>query len=320
MHMYGYMSFGQLATLLRTQMHRVPASVDLIVGIPRSGMIPAYMLGLYLNRQVTDLQTFIDNGVLKHGQTRVLAVGVQKPHDAQHVLLVDDSIASGGSIVAARDRIEQAGYSGHVTTCAAVTTPSKEHAVDISFASLPLPRLFEWNAFHHACVENACFDLDGVLCVDPTESVNDDGKRYREFVRNAKPLHLPTHRIGHIVSARLEKYRALTEAWLEEHGIRYGQLHLIDLPTKEERTRLRAHAPHKVSIYRKTGAALFFESERSQAHDIANGSGKPVLCIDGMQMILPNSLRVNVAAKKALWRLRQPLGRVKGWVKQQVRA
>jgi uncharacterized HAD superfamily protein/adenine/guanine phosphoribosyltransferase-like PRPP-binding protein len=318
--MYGYLSFGQLATILRTQVHRVPTSVDLIVGIPRSGMIPAYMLGLYVNRQVTDLQTFIDNGVLKHGQTRALAVEVQRPHDAQHVLLVDDSVASGASIEAARRRIEQAGYAGRVTTCAAVTTPSQEQSVDLSFLSMPLPRLFEWNAFHHACVENACFDLDGVLCVDPPESVNDDGEKYREFIRSATPLHLPTHRIGHVVSARLEKYRALTESWLEDHGIRYGQLHLIDLPNQEERRRLGAHAPHKANVYRRTGAALFFESERSQAHDIANGAGKPVLCIDGMEMILPNSLRVNVAAKKALWKLRRPLGRMKGWVKQQVRA
>jgi hypothetical protein len=37
--MYGYLSFSQLATIIRTQLHRVPKSVDLIVGIPRSGCI-----------------------------------------------------------------------------------------------------------------------------------------------------------------------------------------------------------------------------------------------------------------------------------------
>lgn len=34
---------------------------DLIVGIPRSGMIPAYTIGLYLNIDVTDVSSFVKN-------------------------------------------------------------------------------------------------------------------------------------------------------------------------------------------------------------------------------------------------------------------
>lgn len=318
--MFGYVSFAQLSTAIRNQLYLIPGDVDLIVGIPRSGMVPAYQIGLLLNRLVCDIENFIADGAISHGHTRKLGVALQSLRDARHILLVDDSIASGSSMQKALARIQESGYTGRVSTCAAIVTPSQKASVNVSFITLPLPRLFEWNAFHHACVENACFDLDGVLCVDPTAHDNDDGPRYEKFLANAQPLFRPTVRIGHIVSARLEKYRALTEDWLAAHNISYGRLHLVDLPSREERIRLGAHCSHKIRVYRETGASMFYESDRGQAHEIATGSGKPVLCIDDMTMVLPGAAHIGAATKSALWKLRYPLGRVKGWLKQQIRS
>lgn len=317
--MYGYVSFAQLSISIRTQLHRIPADVDLVVGVPRSGMPPAYMIGLFLNRHVTDIETFLADRAIGHGSTRRVGAHINSPLQARHVLLVDDSVATGASMQRAHDRIRAAGFSGRVTSCAAIVAPSQRANVDVSFITMPHPRLFEWNAFHHACVENACFDLDGVLCVDPTSHDNDDGPRYRQFVNSARPLFLPSLRIGHIVSARLEKYRDITEAWLAAHGVEYGALHLLDLPSKEERMRLGAHSSHKIQVYRQTGAALFYESDATQARDIARGSGKPVLCIDDMSMVLPDAANLGAAIKTAAWRLHHPLGRAKGWLKQQLR-
>jgi hypothetical protein len=45
-------------------------SFDLIAGLPRSGMNPAYMSALYLNINCTDLNSFINNTPLKIGGTR----------------------------------------------------------------------------------------------------------------------------------------------------------------------------------------------------------------------------------------------------------
>lgn len=317
--MYGYVSIAQLSAEIRNQLYRISRDVDLIVGIPRSGMIPAYMIGLYLNRMVTDIDTFLANGAASHGQTRKLGAPLERLQDAKHILLVDDSMATGASMEVALNRVRSSSFGGKVSTCAAVVTPSQHQSVDVSFMTVPHPRVFEWNAFHHACVEKACFDMDGVLCVDPTERDNDDGERYELFVKTARPLFQPTLRIGHIVSARLEKYRRLTEEWLDAHGIQYGQLHLVDLPNKEERIRQGAHCSHKIRVYKQTGASLFYESDLGQAHEIARGSGKPVLCVGNMTMVLPDGLQIGATAKTALWRMRAPLGRAKGWLKQQLR-
>jgi uncharacterized HAD superfamily protein len=318
--MFGYVSVAQLSADIRAKLHAVPRDIDLVVGIPRSGMIPAYLIGLYLNRLVVDLETFLANGVAGHGDTRKVAMDIAAPQAARHVLLVDDSLQSGGSLQRSIERIRASPFSGKLTTCVAIVAPVAGSSVDLFFREMPQPRIFEWNAFHHDKVERSCFDLDGILCVDPTREECDDGPRYQQFLRTARPLFKPTQKIGHIVSARLEKHRAPTEEWLAANGISYGALHLIDLPSEAERRRLRAHSVHKAKVYRETDSVLFYESELEQAKDIARLSGRPVLCTADMTLQLPTGLQLTGSWKQAKWRLKTPVGRIKGWLRQRMRA
>jgi uncharacterized HAD superfamily protein/hypoxanthine phosphoribosyltransferase len=312
--MYGFMSIAQLSADIRGQVHRIPGDVDLVVGIPRSGMIPAYLVGLFANKLVVDLETFLSDGVAGHGVTRNVRTKVSRPGDARHILLIDDSLASGRSMRGCVDRIRESAFDGRMTTCAAVVAPCMGGVVDLFFREMPEPRIFEWNAFHHPDVSNSCFDLDGLLCVDPSESQNDDGPLYEEFLRNAQPRFVPEQRIGHIVSARLEKHRGLTEEWLRKHGVVYGSLHLIDLPSKAERERLKPYASHKSRVYRSTSARLFFESEPAQASEIAEQSERPVLCTTDMTLYLPTGLSARARIEAARWQLGLPLGRLKRWL------
>lgn len=315
--MFGYVSIAQLSADIRTKLQHIPRDIELVVGIPRSGMIPAYMIGLFTNRLVVDLETFLTNGQAGHGSTRAVGAKLIEPFAAQHVLLVDDSLRTGESMKRCVERIRTAGFQGKITTCAIIVVPEKGVEVDLFFREMPHPRIFEWNAFHHPQICNSCFDLDGILCVDPTNHENDDGPRYLEFLRTARPLIIPTQKIGHIVSARLEKYRAQTEQWLKDQGIEYGELHLIDLPSAAERQRLGSHASHKARTYRDSNAILFYESDVRQAREIAQLSGKPVLCIEDMTLHLPGGLKMESHIKTAKWHLERPIGRVKGWLRQQ---
>jgi len=315
-HMFGYESVAELSADIRANLDLIPRDIDLVVGIPRSGMIPAYLIGLYINKLVVDLETFLANGSVGHGSMRVVGAAVSEPLAAKHVLIVDDSLTSGASMRRCIERVRASAFAGRMTTCAVIVVPSMGAAVDLFFKEMPQPRIFEWNAFHHPDVKNSCFDLDGILCVDPSARENDDGPRYREFLRTAKPLFIPTQKIGHIVSARLEKYRDLTEEWLVNNGITYGTLHLIELPSQAERVRLGAHSTHKAKIYQKTGSILFYESDRVQAQEIARQSGMPVLCTADMSLCLPTGLQLAYGIKSAKWHLRRPLGRVKGWLRR----
>jgi uncharacterized HAD superfamily protein/orotate phosphoribosyltransferase len=317
--MFGYLSVAQLSAAIRAKLTIIPDDIDLVVGIPRSGMIPAYLIGLFLNRLVVDLETFLNDGPAPGHGARRIGAEIASPLDARHVLLVDDSLASGASMKACIGRIGASRFAGRVTSCAVVVEPSMAARVDLHFVQMPQPRVFEWNAFHHPYVEMSCFDLDGLLCADPTPQENDDGSRYRAFLRSTPPLFRPTRRIGHIVSARLEKYRPETEAWLAAHGIGYGALHLIDLPSRAERMRLGTHHRHKARVFRESGSVLFYESDPDQAQEIARLAGKPVLCVADMDLRLPDGFQVKAHIKNAKWRLRRPLGRFKGQLREKMR-
>ncbi len=307
--MFGFLSFSDLGETILGGINNIPLDIDLVVGIPRSGMIPAYMIGLYRNVSVLDLPSFLADAPASKG-FRPLGTALDTALQARSILLVDDSISTGRALRQAVGKIESIGYAGRVTTCAIVVEHSRRGLVDICFREMPHPRMFEWNAFHNVLVEDACFDMDGILCVDPKPEDNDDGPRYRRFLQTAQVRFRPTHKIGNIVSARLEKYRGLTEQWLADNGISYGGLHLIDLPTAAERVRLKAHCPHKAKVYRESGAAIFFESEGEQAREIARLSSKPVLCTDEMRLYLPG-MSAKSAVKQFRWHFAKPIGRAR---------
>lgn len=315
--MFGYVSVAQLSSDIRTRLYLIPTTADLIVGIPRSGMVPAYLIGLFLNRMVTDLDTFLADGPMGHGNTRDVGVALATPSSAKHILLVDDSVASGSAMKVSLQRIRASAFRGKVTTCAAIVAPSMRGSVDVAFTFLSVPRIFEWNAFHHPCIENACFDLDGVLCEDPPSYLHDAESRYVEFLQSARPRFKSTRRIAHIVSERPERYRQLTQQWLAAHQISFGELHLLQ-GGASERLHPAACSAHKAKVYAATNASLFYESDAIQAQQIAQRAARAVLCVGDMSLRLPQGIPLKAAAKVAAWHLSYPIGWLKAWLKQRL--
>ena len=210
---------------------------------------------------------------------RKMAVKIETELDLS-ILIVDDSINTGAEMRRARSRIESLNTQFKYLYCTIYANdlnnlPSE---VDLCFSSLPQPRLFQWNYRNHIIAENACFDMDGVLCEDPTNEQNDDGKEYLKFISNAKPLFIPQKKISSIVTSRLERYRDQTETWLRKHKVRYGQLIMLNLPSAEERRKQNAHALFKAEIYSSRKEILFVESNWKQAQRIVELSDKPVIC------------------------------------------
>lgn len=147
---------------------------------------------------------------------------------------------------------------------------------------------------HNLLLEKACFDIDGVLCVDPEDWQNDDGEKYIQFINNAPLKLVPSRKIGYIVTSRLEKYRKDTELWLSKNHIEYGDLYMMDLQTAEERRELGNHAKFKANYYKQIKSAIWFvESNDQQAQEIASLTGKAVYCVDTHQYYRENIVRQN---------------------------
>lgn len=281
-----YKDYNDLSVDIRKHISRLQENeFDLIVGLPRSGLTPANMIALYLNIHCTDLNSFISNTELKTGRTRKNKNSTLRfPQDAISILLVDDSIYSGDSLVTDLGLIPLELHS-KIKTCAVYSSAKVRKDVDFYLEYLPQPRVFEWNIFHHPILAVSCLDIDGVLCEDPTKEQNDDGPEYLNFILNAAPLFIPTGKIFALVTSRLEKYRKDTEIWLKKYNVEYEHLIMLDLPNKEERQRLGVHGKHKASFYKKSEAKLFIESEYNQSVEIAKIVGKPVYCVDENKML-----------------------------------
>jgi uncharacterized HAD superfamily protein len=286
---------------------------DCVVGIPRSGMLVANILALKLSLPLADLDGFLEGRMLGLGKRFQHINAEDFLKEPRKVLIVDDSISSGTALRIAKEKVAAANPQHDLTFAAVYVTPKGKELCDLYVEEIPNPRRFEWNILASRAVRNYCFDLDGVLCLDPTKEQNDDGERYREFILSAKSLYVPSDEIGAIVTSRLEKFRPETEQWLKEQGIKYGALHMLNLPSKEDRIRLKAAPSFKAEVFKKSNADLFIESEHNQAVKIAELSGKFVYALDTVTIHGPGHVSALIERRKMQARKgwRRQLGRIK---------
>jgi len=282
-----YRSVADLNEAIKRWIPQLPEDLDIIVGIPRSGLLAANFLALYLNLPLTDVEGLCKGRILAAGRRLDEKRIPDFSNKDLRVLVVDDSVHSGSQMEKVKSRLKDTKLSYQIYYAAVYASPRGHQYVDYWYEIVDMPRCFEWNIMHHSILTNSCVDIDGVLCRDPTPEENDDGERYREFLANVKPLVVPTKPIGWLVTCRLEKYRELTEMWLRKHGIQYKSLIMMDLPDKATRLALGNHAKFKAEIYKSVKASLFIESSYKQAIEIVRLTGKPVFCVETGQMINP---------------------------------
>lgn len=297
-----YRNVKDLNNIILKRLSIIPRDLDLIVGVPRSGMLPANLLALYLNKPYTDIHSFLNGHIYKAGaRSQFFDIS-----EFKNILVVDDSIASGAAMVEVKESLKHLDDKFNIRYCAVYVIPGKEKMVDYFFEIVPLPRYFQWNILNHTTLEKACFDIDGVLCADPLPEQNDDGEKYTDFILNAPPLFIPGSKIGTIVTSRLEKYRKETETWLAANSIKYNELVMLDLPNMEARQRANNHGDHKAKAYLSKPYVLFIESEYHQAVEINRLTKKPVLCTENFEMIFESeSFMYNLKSGKHLPFLRK---------------
>ncbi|WP_145107646.1 phosphoribosyltransferase [Cereibacter sediminicola] len=284
-----YRSITDLADMLQHNLHRLPRDTDLVVGLPEGGMLAANILCLLANVPMADLESFLAGRSFSVGRTKLdPATGAPAPQRVVAIAVTEEGVAH------ARARLEAAGLD--VTLVVAYGSAPDLPGAGLVLEALPEPRIFQWSFMQHPVLEQACVDIDGVLCLDPTQAENDDGAAYLQFLASARPLYRPTRRIGTLVTSRLEKYRSGTEEWLAARGISYGRLVMLDLPSQAERIRLGAHGSFKAEVYRQSDAPLFIESENRQARRIAELSGKPVLCLESHRLLTAGMLSAEQTA------------------------
>lgn len=277
-----YYSFSDMNRTILENLHKLPCNIDIVVGIPRSGMLPANLIALYLNKPFVDLDSFIEGRLFTTGERGSF---ISKSYASNKVLVMDDSIFQGSALDHAKAKLNSFPHKTDYIFIFGVVYALETSAEKVDFycKTTSPDRIFQWNLFHHPrFTTQAFFDIDGVLCPDPP--IDDDGAVYAEYIANAPVLHKPSVMIDTLVSCRLEKYRNITENWLKKNNIQYKQLILLDFPNKAKRQEWGEHGIYKGEIYAKSNSYLFFESSLQQAKTIFEIAQKPVFCIETFSM------------------------------------
>jgi orotate phosphoribosyltransferase len=278
-----YRSVASLDRLVVNWLCRLPRDLDVIVGVPRSGMLVANLMALHMNLPMTDIEGLL-NSRLIYFSGRCPQLDLRQ---RRKVLIVDDALSTGRQLEKLRQRLAEAALPHEILYGAAYVRTGAEQWIEFYGEHLDDPQLFEWNMMHHPVLLGSCLDIDGVLCEDPAEGIDDDGESYCRFLKHAKPMIIPTMPVGWLVTARLEKYRKLTERWLLKHAIEYRELVMMDAPDNAARLNGQSHGEYKAHVYERTGADLFIESCPMQSIEIADLSGRTVFCMSTGEMVAP---------------------------------
>ena len=283
-----YRSYADLARDTWALRMQLPASINAVLGIPRSGMLPASMLAQWLGVPMGEVNSFAAN-------RQLFTSGNRLNDGAGHtglILVVDDSVYRGSAMHHAKKSLRTCLPHAKFIYAAVYrdsdSAASLRTSIDYFAVDLPRPRYFQWNLPDHPDCGNFMFDIDGVLCHDPTVPDNDDDA-YVDAITNAKPLFRPSRPIGPLVTNRLERWRGVTEMWLKENKIEHGPLIMSNHETAKERREAKKRAEvrsgfscgygaYKGYVYRESDCVLLVESNREQAWTAAIVSGKPVLC------------------------------------------
>jgi uncharacterized HAD superfamily protein len=245
-------------------------NVDIVVGIPRSGIAPAANIALNLQVPYGDLASYINGNVAGTSGKLVSPVG-------KTILLVDDTVNTGSAMQNAIKQIRAAGITDKIITFAVWHSDKTNiDSIDLTAGFCPRPRVFEWNLWKHHKLSRFGFDMDGVLCRDPSRKENDKGPKLLHFYKTADPKFIPERPVGYIITSRLEKYREVTEEWLRKHNIQYSKL--IMKSTDEK------HGIYKANILNNLNVLLYVESDPKQAKQISERVKIPIWCIDSQTL------------------------------------
>lgn len=285
-----YRSIKQLTSLLVKHLDKIPPDTDAIVGVPRSGMLVADILGLHLTLPVVTVGDVcgvqpIEVGKRMHFDAQARTEFLQSP---RKLLVVDDACGTGGTLKSVRQLFAGASHVIAHTYKYFVpyVTEGGERWVDIWLERLDKPRFFEWNWVSNIFLQTACIDIDGVLCRDPNSNECDEesgGERYSHFLRNVPRLRRLRQPLGTLVTNRLERWRNETATWLAAHKIQYKKLVMMPFETVRERKQY-GHARFKAEQYKKHGGSAFVESSWKQAAEIRRLTKMPVFCTETMEL------------------------------------
>ena len=274
-----FVTLERLQWDVRTLASMIPPETSRIIGVARSGVLPASLVAMLLHLPLSIVRQsagdLVDGG---NGWRLTGNTGGQGPP-----VVIDDTVMSGNSFKQVMPIVWK--DFPKAVSAAVYVNPAARMKPDMWARDLPHPHLLEWNLMNSIFSPQTAVDFDGILCADCAPQDDDDGERYRGFLLSATPKYMIRKtRIPLIVTARLERWRPETEQWLAWHGMAADQIIMGPWASNAERARSDVggwkgqHFHSFMQRRHRIKPSLFIESEERQARRIAEVSGGLVVC------------------------------------------
>lgn len=232
-----FITLEQYTSDVRKLLAMVPHDIDAVAGVARSGLYPASLIAMWMHKPMFLVSQARGEIVEAGNGWRLGNAHVHIPPRAGKVLVVDDTVMTGGSQQILR-RVVGAKFENAIFATVYCNPLANLGKPDIHAVDLEWPHLLEWNLFNSVLSQSIATDFDGILCRDCTAREDDDGPQYLEFLRTARMVYpMRKMTIPLIVTARLEKYREETLAWLSRHGMSVEKLVMGPWANNHERAR-----------------------------------------------------------------------------------
>lgn len=272
-----YRDFNFVNALIANNLQKIPMGIDLVVGIPRSGLIVSTLIAEYTNKPSTDIFSYLA-GVGNYKLNSGSFAPSTNYEAVRTVLLVDDAMGVGLTMERAKSMILEKFPSVKIITCVAFVEDFSVEKVDVYFSILK-DQFLPWSVLKRG-ISDACVDIDGFLTEDVPADMDDDGVKYIQFLTTQRPKFIPDRKINTLVTGRLSKYRGITEEWLHKHNVSYGDLIMCPLGSKKERD-TQDMGSFKAEVFKRLNLPLFIESNYREAKRIkSENMDKSVYCMD----------------------------------------
>lgn len=282
---------------LTTVLRKAIPDFDIVIAIPRAGFMLGSLIAEVYGKPLTTLDKFLKGEYWwRQGSNKLypeetnsrenVGADIVLPKFFKKALIVEDTVSSGNHMKMFLKELREKCPDVDFKVVSLYTTDAGIKYCDLYCKKISFTHLLETNlSIYSRCAPPhlIAMDMDGVISEDcPIEIARSEGdEEYIEWLKNVKPYMNFHFRIDYIVTARLEKYRKLTERWLREHGVRYGTL----IMQKADGRMSTDHAQFKVDELKKLPDGInFYESSTAQAKIIYHKTGIQTLSVEDMVM------------------------------------
>lgn len=299
---------------------KLPPDICAVVALPRKGFIPATVVAERFHIPLFTFDEFwslkdpyhviwevCDDGGMGTGRRRPLYHQINGS-----VLVVDDSCSGDRTTLTSCLQVLRAHHPKMIFRSAVVW--GKENDADFVGDVTDVNDMQEAEFLNFPVVEQFAVDLDGVICEEPPKAEVDGEETWWEnHFRTVRPLFLPRFKpVRAIVTARLERYRQITEEWLRCWGVKYEQLIMNPAITVTGRGNVHGIVTYKQQQINKSGCTAFVESSRVQCNLLRRQWGKPIFCVEKgdwtpaggwptIFLVMPFCSNPNMLSTRAFW-------------------